>query len=231
MPRSSAIAIALFAKAPRVGMVKTRLARDLSPEAATEFHRRSTLAMWERLADWAELEAFFYCDVQWAEFDALAGRGRFRLQRGSDLGERMRLCLEELLADGYGKALIVGSDAPTLPSAQLDEALAALDSVDVVLGPSDDGGFTLIGASRVVAAMFRGVTWSLPGTRKACLDSVEAAGLRAAETQAHGYDVDTLADLRRLALDAAASPSLEAWLRPYRGSESEQMPMVVGGQG
>lgn len=231
MPRSSAIAIALFAKAPRVGMVKTRLARDLSPEAATEFHRRSTLAMWERLADWAELEAFFYCDVQWSEFDALAGRGRFRLQRGSDLGERMRLCLEELLADGYGKALIVGSDAPTLPSAQLDEAVAALDSVDVVLGPSDDGGFTLIGASRVVAAMFRGVTWSLPGTRKACLDSVEAAGLRAAETQAHGYDVDTLADLRRLALDAAASPSLEAWLRPYRGSESEQMPMVVGGQG
>lgn len=230
MPRSSSVAIALFAKAPRVGMVKTRLARDLSPEAATEFHRHSTLAMWERLASWTEFDAFLYCDVQWAEFDALAGRGRFRLQRGNDLGERMRLCLEELLADGYGKALIVGSDAPTLPSAQLDQAVAALDSVDVVLGPSDDGGFTLIGAKRVAASMFRGVAWSLPRTRKACLDSVEAAGLRVVETQAHGYDVDTLADLRRLARDAAASPSLRAWLLPYRGSESEQMPMVVGGQ-
>lgn len=216
MPPSPAIAVALFAKAPRAGMVKTRLARDLSPTAAAEFHRLSTLAMWARLVDLPAHEAFLYCDVRWAEFEAEADGGRFRLQRGSDLGERMRLCLEELLGDGYGKALIVGSDAPTLPLAQLGEAADALDSADVVLGPSEDGGFTLIGATRVAAAMFRGVAWSRPDTRRACLAAVQDAGLKAVETRTTGYDVDTVSGLKRLTHDVGLPASLESWLLPYR---------------
>lgn len=220
MPRSPAIAVALFAKAPRVGMVKTRLARDLSPQAAAEFQRLSTLATWARLVDLPAYEAFLYCDVRWAEFEAMADGGRFRLQRGGHLGRRMRLCLEELLGDGYGKALIVGSDAPTLPLAQLGEAAAALDSADVVLGPSEDGGFTLIGATRVAAAMFRGVTWSRPDTRGSCLAAVQGAGLKAVETRAKGYDVDTLPGLRRLAHDVGLPASLESWLLPYREPRS-----------
>lgn len=220
MPRSPATAIALFAKAPRAGRVKTRLARDLPPQAVVEFHRLCTLAMWDRLASPPAGDVFFYCDVRWAEFETLAGRGRFRLQRGEDLGERMRLCLEELLADGYGKVLIVGSDAPTMPFAQVDEAVAALDSQDLVLGPSEDGGFTLIGATRVTAAMFRGVTWSRADTRKACLAAAEAAGLKVAETHTTGYDVDTLSDFRRLARDTRLPTALDTWLLPYRQSQS-----------
>ena len=220
MPRSSAIAVALFAKAPRAGMVKTRLARDLSPRAAAEFHRLSALATWERLVSSPAHDAFLYCDVPWAEFEAVADGGRFRLQRGSELGQRMRLCLEELLGDGYGKALIVGSDAPTLPWAQLGEAAAALDAADVVLGPSEDGGFTLIGATRVAGAMFRGVPWSRPNTRSACVAAVQDAGLNAVETRTKGYDVDTLSGLRRLAHDAGLPASLESWLLPYREPRS-----------
>lgn len=220
MSRSPAIAVALFAKAPRAGMVKTRLARDLSPQAAAEFQRLSTLATWERLVGSPAHDAFLYCDVQWAEFEAVADGGRFRLQRGSDLGQRMRLCLEELVGDGYDKALIVGSDSPTLPWAQLGEASAALDSADVVLGPSEDGGFTLIGATRVAAAMFRGVAWSRPDTRRACMAAAQDAGLRAVETRTKGYDVDTLSGLRRLAHDAGLPPSLESWLLPYREPRS-----------
>ena len=201
-------------------MVKTRLARDLSPQAAAEFHRLSTLATWERFADSPAHDAFLYCDVEWPEFEAVAHGGRFRLQRGSDLGQRMRLCLVELLGEGYGKALIVGSDAPTLPMAQLCEAAAALDSADVVLGPSEDGGFTLIGATRVAAAMFRGVTWSRPDTRRACAAALQDAGLVAAETRTKGYDVDTLSGLRRLAHDVGLPASLESWLLPYREPRS-----------
>lgn len=220
MSRSPAIAVALFAKAPRAGMVKTRLARDLSPQAAAEFHRLSTLAMWARLIGSPAHDAFLYCDVRWAEFEAVADGGRFRLQRGSDLGQRMGLCLEELLGDGYGKALIVGSDAPTLPWAQLGEAAAALDSADLVLGPSEDGGFTLIGATRVAATMFRGVPWSRSDTRRACVAAAQDAGLKAVETRTKGYDVDTLSDLRRLAHDAGLPASLESWLLPYREPRS-----------
>ena len=201
-------------------MVKTRLARDLSPQAAAEFHRLSTLATWERLVSSPAHDAFLYCDVRWAEFEAVADGGRFRLQRGRDLGQRMRFCLKELLVDGYDKALIVGSDAPTLPWAQLGEAAAALDSADVVLGPSEDGGFTLIGATRIAAEMFRGVTWSRPDTRRASVAAVQDAGLKAVETRAKGYDVDTLSDLRRLAHDVGLPASLESWLLPYREPRS-----------
>ena len=185
-----------------------------------EFHRLCALAMWERLASPPSRDVFFYCDVRWAEFETLAGRSRFRLQRGEDLGERMRLCLEELLAEGYGKALIVGSDAPTMPFAQIDEAADALDSEEVVLGPSEDGGFTLIGATRVATAMFRGVTWSRADTRKTCLAAMAATGLKCAETHATGYDVDTLSDFMRLSRDTGLPTSLASWLNPYRQSQS-----------
>ena len=221
MLRSSDIAIALFAKAPRTGRVKTRLARDLSPRVAAEFHRLCTRAMWERIAAQPSRDAFFYCDIRWPEFEALAGRGRFRLQRGAGLGARMRHCLGELLAAGYGKALIVGSDAPAMPAAQIDEAVAELDAAEVALGPAEDGGFTLIGATRVAAAMFRGVTWSAADTRKACLAAAEAAGLRAAETRSKAYDVDTLPDFRRLARETGLPASLKDWLQDRRNRRSK----------
>ncbi len=216
MPGLPPAALALFAKAPRPGMVKTRLAAALSPGEAAEFHRLCALSVWQRLQGIPEIDVFLYCDIRWPEFETLAGPARFRLQRGGDLGERMRHCLEELLAGGYKQALIVGSDAPTMPDAQLEEALSARGSAEVVLGPSEDGGFTLIGATRVVPTIFRDVAWSRSDTRAACLGAIAAAGLAVVETSTHGFDVDTPDDLKRLARDPALPSDLDAWLRLRR---------------
>ena len=123
----------------------------------------------------------------------------------------MRHCLDDLLAEGYRRALIVGSDAPTLPLAQVREAMSALDWADAAVGPSDDGGFTLIGASRTAPEMFRGVRWSLPDTRRACLRALKSAGLRATLLQVTAYDVDTSADLVRLRRDPALPLRLRRW--------------------
>ena len=124
---SAPAALAVFAKAPLAGRVKTRLRDVLGPEGAAEFHLRCVQSIWERLMSLAGVDVFLYCDRNWPEFEQLAGPGRFRRQRDGDLGARMRACLNELLADGYRKALIVGSDAPTLPLSQIGEALSGLD--------------------------------------------------------------------------------------------------------
>ena len=223
MPERSRAALALFAKAPRPGRVKTRLAAALGARLAAEFHRECVLAAWQRISRLDGIELFLYCDSQCAEFEELAGGGRFRRQRGADLGHRMRSCLEELLGSGYDRALIVGSDAPTLPLQQVREALAALDEADAVLGPCADGGFTLIGASRTAPEMFRGVPWSTAGTRQACLRALRADGLTAAEVATEAYDVDTSADLARLVRDPALGAGLRRWLDRRLGALSQQI--------
>ena len=220
MPGSADTAIAMFAKAARPGRVKTRLIGTLSAEESARFHGACALSTWERLAQVPAIERYLYCDRPWNEFEAAAGSGRFRLQRGADLGERMRRCLDDLLGEGYARALIVGSDAPTLPEAQIHEAVSALGVEDVVLGPSEDGGFTLIGAVRTGPAMFRGVAWSEDDTRESCLRAIRSAGLRAAPTKTRAYDVDTPADLERLRLDPALPRRLRRWFDNARAGSS-----------
>lgn len=203
-------AIALFAKAPRPGHAKTRLTARLSAAEAAEFHRLCTLEAWGKLQRIAAADAFLYCDLPGADFGLPAASGRARLQRGADLGEKLRRCLDELLAQGYRKALIVGSDSPTLPAAHIEAADGALDRADVVLGPSADGGFYLIGARKTDARMFAGVAWSRAETRAQTIRALRAAALGVALTGAW-YDVDEPADLDRLRADPHLPPSLRRW--------------------
>lgn len=217
MQGSREAAIALFAKAPREGTVKTRLVGKLTPTEAAVFHRECVFAVWEWLAMLPLADAFLYSDMRWREFEVLAGAERFRLQRGAELGVRMALCLEDMLAFGYRKALIVGSDAPTLRGRQIEEALDALARNDAVLGPSKDGGFTLIGARRTAPGMFEGVVWSRPDTCESTLRAMRAAGLEAATTPSVEYDVDRPEDLERLERDPSLPPRLAYWFRLRRG--------------
>ncbi len=213
--RSGAV-VALFAKAPRPGGVKTRLAGALGAEGAAEFHRLCVQAVWRRLVA-GPFETLLYCDQPCAELESLAGPDRFRLQQGEDLGERMRRCFDQLLAGGSRQGLIVGSDAPTLSIAQITQAVEALAHVDVVLGPAADGGFALIGARRTAPHMFQGVTWSSEATLVETLAAVRAARLSARETDARFYDVDRPADLERLRRDPAAPTALRDWIEDRLG--------------
>ena len=99
--------------------------------------------------------------------------------------------------------LILGTDSPHLPLAVLHQALNALNIYDVVLGPAEDGGYYLIGLSKPCPALFEGIAWST--------DQVLAQTLACAQSQAltahllpSWYDIDTVADLRRLMSDPCA---------------------------
>jgi glycosyltransferase A (GT-A) superfamily protein (DUF2064 family) len=130
-------ALALFAKAAIPGRVKTRLMRRYSAAQAAAIHSACVLDSWERLSAHFPGKVWLFCDRDWPDWQALAGPKRFRLQRGSDLGERMRFCFEDLRADGAGRMAILGSDSPTLPLDLADQALEALaNDADASLIPT-----------------------------------------------------------------------------------------------
>ena len=201
--------IILFAKAPVPGRVKTRLFPRLSPAEAASLHDalvRDTISSFEALSDCADLE--LHSDAPVADW-GLKG-WIMRLQHEGDLGLKMLQALSGALARGHERAMIAGSDAPTLPVAHL-RALLACDT-DVALGPAEDGGYYAIACRRAHPEMFRDVAWASAGT----LDQTVAACRRFGLSVGIGprwWDVDTPHDLERLAQSPDLPAHTAAWFR------------------
>lgn len=173
-----------FAKWPVHGRVKTRLAVKLGDQAALDAHIRLTRAVMHNLAATGHDLAFWWDQPQ-PPAGAQAGELQGELadlgfslgsQSGSDLGARMHNALSGGL-QSHAQAIIIGSDCPSVDPAYVEQAISALAHADIVLGPSDDGGFVLIGARCVADGMLEGMDW---GTTKALVqtqESLSAAGL------------------------------------------------------
>ena len=138
-------------------------------------------------------------------------------QSDGDLGQRMRSALEELLGPrGYGRAMLVGADIPLLNARHLVDARDTLQaSGGLVLGPADDGGYYLIGMTKVHDGLFEQIEW---GTDSVLTDTLRAAERLGIEARLIGstYDIDTIEDLRRLERDLASmapavAPHVRRW--------------------
>ncbi|MXY91741.1 MAG: DUF2064 domain-containing protein [Gammaproteobacteria bacterium] len=190
--------IAVFAREPEIGEVKTRLAAQIGAEAALRLY----LAMLRRVvatveqAALAEFHLWAVSDPGHEEFTALCDVQDIRLQQGEDLGSRMHnAAAAELAEDGVEFVLIVGSDCPALTLDYLERALDALSAgVEVVLGPARDGGYVLIGLRQVSWELFSGVDWSGPGVLEQTLERVREAGL-SHQLLESSWDVDDAEDL------------------------------------
>jgi rSAM/selenodomain-associated transferase 1 len=217
--------VGLFAKPPRAGRVKSRLVPPLTEEEAAGLYTAFLGDLAEMLG--AEGDAWrwwvYSTDPEEQEtlWPAAAPRPTgWRRQVGVDLGERMHEALSELLAERAEAAVLIGSDHPTLSPAFLEEAFDLLANADVVLGPSLDGGYYLVGTNRPQPSLFEGVAWSTPSVLQQTLERIRGAGLRAAFLPPW-YDVDTAADLHflrthLLAVELGASlppcPRTRSWL-------------------
>jgi rSAM/selenodomain-associated transferase 1 len=189
--------LVIFVRAPRLGTVKRRLARDLGALAAWRFHYLTTAALLRRLGRdrrWTTWLAV--TPDRWAQ----SGRGLWRpavprlAQGRGDLGTRMGRVLGRLPP---GPAVIVGSDVPGITAEAVARAFRRLGGHDWVIGPAADGGYWLIGARRRPALRlpFAGVRW---GSRHARADTLaNLAGRRVALLE-ELEDVDTGADFERL---------------------------------
>jgi hypothetical protein len=144
------------------------------------------------------------------------------LQIDGDLGLKMLHALDTALEAGRPRAVIVGSDAPTLPRAHLDVVLAS--DADVILGPTDDGGFYAIGCRKTHPQMFAGVRWSVERTLAQTRRAALACGLTV-ELAPSWFDVDSATDLDRLvdSIDAGARPRATMnWLEARAGKDFKQ---------
>ncbi len=215
----------LYARAPRLGAVKTRLVPGLDPEEALEFHRAllmDSLRLLRRAAkDIGALPALALGDPERAgapgrpapsdpRGTALeeATAGLLLLpQRGADLGERLRDTFDGILRRrARPGAVVFGSDSPTLPMERLRSAFAILESgTEVVLGPAEDGGYYLIGATRPLPDLFAGIPWGTERVMEATLAAIERAGLRASLLPPW-FDIDRPEDLARAYRDLEAAP-------------------------
>jgi rSAM/selenodomain-associated transferase 1 len=199
-PRPDAVRIAVFAKAPVAGAVKTRLATLLGPEGAAGLHaglvrHALSTAVQSRLGP---VELWCAPDASHPFFERCAQEFgvALRSQEGADLGERMRRAFDAAL--GARAALIViGSDCPALRDADLRAAAAALRHNDAVIAPAEDGGYVLVGLSRPAPVLFDGIDWGTSAVMGQTRARLAAAGIEWKEL-ATLWDVDRPEDYARL---------------------------------
>jgi rSAM/selenodomain-associated transferase 1 len=204
-------AIAVMAKAPKAGQVKTRLVPPLSQEEAAALYRCLLLDKLGQVGGLHGIDPYLaYTPTEArALMTSLAPQG-FTLipQAGSDLGDRLHCLSAVLLERGHPGVIIIDSDTPTLPSTYLLDALDRLQnrSTDLVLGPAEDGGYYLIGLKRPCLALFDDIPWSSPAVLSETLRRASAERLEVA-TLPSWFDVDTPNDLARLRNDLATNGS------------------------
>ncbi|CAN5435035.1 TIGR04282 family arsenosugar biosynthesis glycosyltransferase [soil metagenome] len=214
-------------KAPRAGQVKTRLIPLLTPEEAAALNVCFLRDLSAAIADagWPGQGVACYTPVGAEEIYASILPSKFLLmaQRDGPFGQRLAGALEDLLAAGFGSVCLINSDSPTVPAANFAQAALWLAEAEdtLVLGPSDDGGYYLIGMKRLHRRIFEEIDWSTDRVLKQTLARAAEIGL-AVQLLPLGYDVDESATLHRLCQDlfgpnemenANTAPATRAFLR------------------
>lgn len=189
----------IFARLPQPGKVKTRLSPPLSLKECAALYGCMLEDLLERLSLPNIRRILFYDDEagvrEWFE-ERWPGL-ELHPQRGGDLGVRMESAFGELFGEGCGSVVIVGSDSPDLPLSFIEEAFRLLEEgADAVFGPSDDGGYYLLGLREQRRELFSGIPWSSPETLVRSLERGREAGLDM-RLLPEWYDVDTPDDLTR----------------------------------
>jgi rSAM/selenodomain-associated transferase 1 len=215
-------AVAIFAKAPVPGRVKTRLVPPLTPEEAASVARaclEDTLRVFVPAGGDTEVRLFLdgRPDAALAAFASSLGVPVVP-QAAGDLGTRLIAAFRALRARGANRVLALGSDSPTVEPGRLREAFRALDSFDVVLGPADDGGYWLIGTRNEGAdGVFQDIPWSTSGVIRATLARASALGLSLHQLPPW-YDIDDAASLMRAMNEGLErAPSLARAVTGLRG--------------
>jgi len=188
----------VFVKYPRAGEVKTRLGVSVGLDKAAAIYRELAECAFcaaEALHEEGVHVCIFYAPPADPSAYAAWIAQPFELfpQRGDTLGERMQHAFETLFATTIRRAVIIGTDVPDLTVPILRQAFDALDRDDIILGPSSDGGYYLLGMNAPVKNVFTGIDWSSAAVLRQTVERIASLGLSASllETLA---DIDTAED-------------------------------------
>jgi uncharacterized protein len=187
----------IFAKAPVPGRVKTRLAPDLGAEGAARLYADMGRAIVGAVASgrYASVVCYDPPDALDAMRAWLGDEVVFRAQSEGDLGRRLAQALGDAL-ETSGKVVVIGTDAPAVDRSLVERAFEALDDVDLVLGPAEDGGYYLLGLDRLEPSLFDDMPWSTDGVLARTLEAAEFTGMSVQLLETL-RDIDTVRDLER----------------------------------
>lgn len=202
-------ALIVVGKAPEAGVTKTRLSPPLTLDQAADLYRAF---LWDTVATaqslgW-ERVTLIYPPRPRAEQElaVLFPAGVYlQPQPGIGLGAALAGAFASHCAEGFERVVLIGSDNPTLPRCIIAAADEALAEFDLTIGPSTDGGYYLIGMSRPHLGVFKRIAWSTDVVYAETLERASELGLTV-HTTPEWYDVDTIAELRRLRADLATTP-------------------------
>jgi uncharacterized protein len=212
--------LVIMAKAPRPGAVKTRLTPSLSPEAVTAFYcclLDDTLALARSLCD---VEVAIMCpDSDVNELARLAGKEvSVVAQKGAGLAAGLTSVFAHFAEGHQRRTIAFNSDSPHLPRSVLEDAFETLAAHDVVVGPTHDGGYYLVGAKASHPTLFEGDGMGTRNALEALLARARGLNLSTGFTDPF-YDIDVEDDLTRLAaelrLAPARAPRTAGWLKHW----------------
>jgi len=187
------ITVGIFAKPPCPGLVKTRLIPDIGADKAARVYR-FCLEYTLEVARESGLEFQLYlsdvCDDELLQDEA------YSVQKGHDLGTRMFNATRDLLVRNLDGTIIIGSDCLDISAGHLRQAARALANYELVLLPALDGGYALIGCTKVDPGLFRDISWSSDQVLKQTLANAEKLDYRVSMLETV-RDIDTLQDLEQ----------------------------------
>jgi len=233
-------ALAVMTKAPRAGKVKTRLTPPLTPEEAAELNTcflRDTAAAISSIVRGGNARGIAVYTPLGAEKEygeILPADFALVTQRGDALGERLIFASEDLFSLGFKSVCLINSDSPTLPRQVFSQAAQILSNQEeaVVLGPSEDGGYYLIGLKKEQRALFENIQWSTDRVLEQTRAKAQESGLRV-HLLPTWYDVDDWPTLRRLCRElftandpsgnASSAPATRAYLNELFQSEGRAL--------
>jgi uncharacterized protein len=215
--------LVIMAKAPRLGSVKTRLAKSLPLQAVSELYRcllDDTIALAQALDG---VEVAIMCPESDVEDLGRAAGGTVRVvpQTGNGLAAGLTSVFAHFAGAGHSRIVAFNSDSPHLPASVLDSAFHALATCDVVIGPTHDGGYYLVGATASHPGLFTGDAMGTTSAFEALLARARALRLSVHLTDPF-YDIDEVADLGRLAAELqrtpGKAPKTAEWLLAWRSA-------------
>lgn len=186
----------IFAKVPELGKAKTQLAVSVGNEKALEIYQALLSHTHAVTSSISQDKIVYYTphivtDDQW-EGDIF----HKALQSAGDLGERMQQAFAQGFAQGYSRICIIGTDCFELTTQHLTDAFTALHEHDVVLGPSQDGGYYLLGMNQLYTSLFSNKEWSTESVAENTRDDVTQLALSLKELPVLN-DIDTVEDLKQ----------------------------------
>ena len=189
----------IFIKNPELGKVKTRLAKSIGDDKALQVYKElleKTISVAKRTD--ARRQVWYSSFIDY-EDEITTDKFEKYLQSGSNLGERMKNAFQQVFEEGVERAVIIGSDCPSLNKKIVKNAFDRLKENDLVIGPSEDGGYYLLGMNRYYEALFEDIEWSTESVLESTLQKAESNRLKVFQLPILN-DIDNLEDLKRSSL-------------------------------